>query len=233
MGALLRAVPTRKSFPRGGVSRGHGAQHRRVDRNIRQAPLPTLRRISLSRFSFLLSLPSFSYSLFAFSFATPMRRWRSAGGAQVHARHPSRHAMTGMQTPLSDRHRPPRPPCDHCAPRASPACDRFPQTGQARLFFANRASPTCVRAVRRLAFPATGRSPFGAPRGISGPGPCLPLSGSPSRIVRQPHMPHGSSLPGGAGLANLPGAVANRLRGHHSLAPTCRIASRSAPHERG
>jgi hypothetical protein len=58
MGALLRAVLTRKSFPRGGISRGHGAQHRRVDRNIRQAPLPTLRRISLSRFSFLLSLPS-------------------------------------------------------------------------------------------------------------------------------------------------------------------------------
>jgi hypothetical protein len=44
-----------------------------------------------------------------------------------------------------DRHRPPRPPCDHCAPRASPACDRFPQTGQARLFFAHRAGPTCVR----------------------------------------------------------------------------------------
>jgi hypothetical protein len=36
-------VPTRKGFPRGGVSRGHGAQQRRVDRNIRQAPLPTLR----------------------------------------------------------------------------------------------------------------------------------------------------------------------------------------------
>ena len=53
----------------------------------------------VSRFSFLLSLPSFSYSLFAFSFATPMRRWRSAGGAQVHARHPSRHAMTGMRAP--------------------------------------------------------------------------------------------------------------------------------------
>ena len=113
---------------------------------------------------------------------------------------------------------------------------RFAQTGRTRLaFFAHHGRtrraidlrkpgnhPACMR---RLAFPATGRSPFGAPRGISGPGPCSPLSGSPSRIVRRPCSTHGSSLPGGAGLANLPGAAANRFRRHHSLAPTYRIAS--------
>jgi hypothetical protein len=38
-------------------------------------------------------------------------------------------------------------------------------------------------------------------------------------------MPRGSSLPGGAGLANLPGAAANRLRGRHTLAPPCKNAS--------
>jgi hypothetical protein len=156
------------------------------------------------------------------------RRWRSdACEAPVSACH-DRHA--DASSICANRA---NPPCVHCAPRADPGCDRFAQTGQpTRLVLAaHRASPTC--GVRRLAFPATGRSPFGAPRGISGPGPCSPLSGSPSRIVRQPHMPHGSSLPGGAGLANLPGAAANRFRGHHSLAPPCRIASGGAPLERG
>ena len=181
-------------------------------------------RLSLfaSHHPLLLSLFATHHSPFAsFIRPPPMRSVRSAGGARMHARHPSRHAMTGMQTP-----------------------HRFAQTGRTRLaFFAHHGRtrraidlrkpgnhPACMR---RLAFPATGRSPFGAPRGISGPGPCSPLSGSPSRIVRQPHMPHGSSLPGGAGLANLPGAAANRFRGHHSLAPLYRIASRSSPHERG
>jgi hypothetical protein len=170
MGALLRAVLTRKSFPRGGISRGHGAQHRRVDRNIRQAPLPTLRRISLSRFSFLLSLPSFSYSLFAFSFATPMRRWRSAGGAQVHARHPSRHAMTGMRAP-----------------------------------------------VRRPAFPATGRSPLGAPpwrfstRARARRCPAFP-PGSCGDLVRRT----GHRYPEERVSRAPHGAVANRLRGRHA-----------------
>jgi hypothetical protein len=155
------------------------------------------------------------------------RRWRSdACEAPVSACH-DRHADASL-----DLRRPPRPACVLCAPQASPACDRFPHIGQARRFFANRARPD-MRAVRRLAFPATGRSPFGAPRGISGQGPCSPLSGGPSRIVRRPHSTHGSSLPGGAGLASLPGAAANRIRGHHSLAPTYKNASRSAPHERG
>jgi hypothetical protein len=51
----------------------------------------------------------------------------------------------------------------------------------------------------------------------------------PPRSCGQPHMPHGSSLPGGAGLANLPGAAANRIRGHHSLGPPCKNASRRRP----
>ena len=141
------------------------------------------------------------------------RRWRSdACEAPVSACH-DRHA--DASSICANRA---NPPCVLCAPRADPACDRFAQTGQ--------TSPACMR---RLAFPATGRSPFGAPRGISGPGPCSPLSGSPPRIVRRPYSTHGSSLPGGAGLANLPGAAANRLRGRHSLAPPCRIASRRRP----
>src|SRR3982074_15521 len=79
MGAFLRAGPTRKALRGGIVSRGHGAQHRRVNRNIRQAPLPTLRRNSL--FSFLFSLfyvsPfSLSSSFFSYSlFAAPIEGW--------------------------------------------------------------------------------------------------------------------------------------------------------------
>jgi hypothetical protein len=159
-------------------------------------------RLSNSFFPIRYSLLTIRY----FHSPPPTRGGRSAGGARMHARHPSRHAMTGMQTPLSMR-----------KPGAKPALRSLRTTGGpgVRSICANRASPACMR---RLAFPATGRSPFGAPRGISGPGPCSPLSGIPSRIVRQPHMPHGSSLPGGAGLANLPGAAANRLQGHHSLA---------------
>jgi hypothetical protein len=141
----------------------------------------------VSRFSFLLSLPSFSYSLLAFSFATPMRRWRSAGGAQVHARHPSRHAMTGMRAPC-------QAPC-------------VPSDGT----LASRRSTVA----------------------IFDPGPCSPLSGIPSRIVRRPCSTHGSSLPGGAGLAGPPRRGRKPPPGTPRLAPPNRIASRSAPHERG
>jgi hypothetical protein len=180
---------------------------------------------SSSRFATPYSLLAIRYSPLREGRAE--RRWRSdACEAPVSACH-DRHADASL-----DRHRPPRPACVHCAPRASPACDRFPHIGQARRFFRKSGKPD-MRAVRRLAFPATGRSPFGAPRGISGPGPCSPLSGGPSRIARRPCSPHGSSLPEGAGLASLPGAVANRLRGHHSLAPPCRNASGGAPQERG
>jgi hypothetical protein len=236
----------RAHAPADAPSRGAGATTpgdawaRRED-----APLPTLRFNSLLAIVTHRSLLPIRYSPFATRSlfirhpeGWAERRWRSdACEAPVSACH-DRHADASL-----DLRRPPRPACVLCAPRASPACDRFPHIGQARRFFAksgkarhfsaHRASPTCVRAVRRLAFPATGRSPFGAPRGISGPGPCSPLSGGPSGIVRRPCSTHGSSLPGGAGLASLPGAAANRIRGHHSLAPPCKNASRSAPHERG
>jgi hypothetical protein len=102
---------------------------------------------------------------FVSHFAPPMRGVRSAVGAWMPATHPDRHAMTGVQTPLSNR-RGANPPCVHCAPRANPACVRFARAG--------RPCPACVEAscvTRRRE-----RSPFGAPRGISGPGPCLPLS---------------------------------------------------------
>src|SRR6266481_1829021 len=49
------------------------------------------------------------------------------------------------------------------------------------------------------------RPPLGAPPWrFCGPGLCSPLSGIPSAIVRRPHTTHGSSLPGGPGLAGLP-----------------------------
>jgi hypothetical protein len=104
-----------------------------------------------------------------------------------------------------------------------------PHIGQAR----HAVEASCVPSDGTLAFR---RSTWGFR-----PGPVLAVvsrppipwrrRGIPSGIVRR--SPHGSSLPGGAGLANLPGAAANRLRGRHSLAPPCRIASRSAPQERG
>jgi hypothetical protein len=126
------------------------------------------------------------------------RRWRSdACEAPVSACH-DRHADASLDLQA-----------------ATTALRSLRTTGEPglRSISAHRASPKCVR---RLAVPATGRSPFGAPRGISGPGPCSPLSGGPSRIVRRPHSTHGSSLPGGAGLASLPGAAANRIRGRHT-----------------
>src|ERR1700687_6177146 len=72
-------------------------------------------RLSLfaSRHPLLLSLFATRHSLFAsFIRPPPMRSVRSAGGARMPARHPSRHAMTGMQTP-----------------------HRFAQTGRTRLAF--------------------------------------------------------------------------------------------------
>ena len=51
--------------------------------------------------------------------------------------------------------------------------------------------------------------------------------GSPSGIVRL--SSHGSSLPGGAGLAGLPGTVASRIRRRHGLAPPCKDAPRRRP----
>ena len=212
---------------------GNGARDtRRRSHSRERAPLPTLQFIR-SRYSHPLSSSLLSTSLHSYSQlpneGRAERRWRSdACEAPVSARHDRRADASSICASPGKS-----PPCVRCAPRASPGLRSIcANRATTRLVLAaHRASPTC--GMRRLAFPATGRSPFGAPRGISGPGPCSPLSGSPSRIVRQPHMPHGSSLPGGAGLANLPGAAANRLRGHHSLAPPCRIASGGSPLERG
>ena len=141
-------------------------------------------------------------------------------------RHPYSHAMTGVQAPHRSASPSKSPPCVRCAPQEARGRDRYAQT--------ELRSPICVETscVTRLRV----RSPCGAPRGISGPGPCSPLSfvglclrfdrhrnrpsetsvqasrgslGIPSGIVRL--SSHGSSLPGGAGLASLPGAVANRI----------------------
>ena len=67
---------------------------------VRPPPRPNLRTCSLFathiHSSFLIrTLPS--------SIRPLARGGRSAGGARMHARHPSRHAMTGMQTPLDLR----------------------------------------------------------------------------------------------------------------------------------
>jgi hypothetical protein len=67
--------------------------------------------VTVSTFLVPSSLSPFSLLLFAtpylpfacFCFATPMRGWRSAGGAQVHARHPSRRAIRA-QARACDRH---------------------------------------------------------------------------------------------------------------------------------
>src|SRR3979490_2256754 len=148
MGALLRAVLTRKSFPRGGISRGHGAQHRRVDRNIRQAPLPILRRISLSRFSFLVS----PFPPFLFLLAT-------------------RFFICHPDEEMAERRRRPgacEAPVSACHDRHAGACQA-----------------PCVPSDGTL---ASRRSTVA----IFDPGPCSPLSGIPSRIVRRPCSTHGS-----------------------------------------
>ena len=166
------------------------------------------------------------------------RRWRSdACEAPVSACH-DRHA--DASSICANRA---NPPCVLCAPRADPACDRFAQTGQPP----GLHEASCVPSDGTLAFRrstwdfwpgpvlAVLRPPPPELREI-GTARLKPLSkasrgslGSPSGIVRL--SPHGSSLPEGAGLASLPGAAANRTRGHHSLARHSRIASRSAPHE--
>jgi hypothetical protein len=140
----------------------------------------------------------------------------------------------------NDRPEQKSPPCVRCAPRLPRGRVRCAQTGQAR------------SASRRPAFPAKGRSPFGAPRGIFGPGPCSAVVRPPTLEPRRACARHGrqrcrrgtarlkplskaprggAAVPPGScglrrtghrypedqGLANLPGAAANRLRGHHSL----------------
>ena len=104
--------------------------------------------------------------------------------------------------------------------RYSPSPIRHPDEGMAE----RRQAPGCcvapgsARHDRRagvvLSTPSVlkrgERPPLGAPPWrFCGPGLCSPLSGIPSAIVRRPHTTHGSSLPGGPGLAGLPRGFAD------------------------
>ena len=125
--------------------------------DVRQsAPCPALRNSFLSTHTLHLLLPFF--------ISPPYEERAERRCAWMPATHPDRHAMTGMQTPLSIRTRGEASPCVHCAPRANPACDRFAQPGP--------RSPACVEA---SCVPSDGRSRLRRPRRIPGPGPCLPL----------------------------------------------------------
>jgi hypothetical protein len=90
------------------------------------------------------------------------RRWRlDACDAPRSARHDRR-----ADAPSIGRPEQKSPSCVRCAPQVPRGRDRYAQT--------EPRSPICVETscvTRRRA-----RSPCGAPRGISGPGPCLPLS---------------------------------------------------------
>jgi hypothetical protein len=141
-------------------------------RRAKRAPLPTLRN---SFFSNHFSLPlSTSFSLFLpLREGRAERRWRldacDAPRSACHTRSRKTRVnalVTGMQTPHRSASPSKSPSCVRCAPQFPRGRDRYAQT--------ERPSPICVEAscvTRRRA-----RSPCGAPRGISGPGPCLPLS---------------------------------------------------------
>jgi hypothetical protein len=81
------------------------------------------------------------------------------------------------------------------------------------------------RASRRAHASTRNRPSEASLKGFSG------RLGMPSRIVRL--SPHGSSLPGGAGLANLPGAVANRIGDATAPLRLARTPLEDAPQERG
>ena len=169
---------------------------------------------------------------------------RSAGGAWMPATHPDRPAMTGGQTP----HR------FASLSRARLAFIAHPRLPRGRVRYAAHSGQPARCAVRRPALPGDGkRSPLRRSTWDFWPGPVLaviPSSafakasaelreppvcdlfvkasrgslGSPSGIVRL--SSHGSSLPGGAGLADLPGAVASRI-GDATASP----AIQGSPHE--
>jgi len=160
-------------------------------------------------------------------------------------RHPLSPAMTGGQTPHRTTGPSKCPPCVRCAPQGARGRVRYAQSGP--------ASPHCVEAscvssdwkrspLRRSTWdfwpgPVLAVLPSSAfAKGFGGQGAARlrPLSkasrgslGSPSGIVRL--SSHGSSLPEGAGLADLPGAVASRIRGRHGLTPPCKDAPRRRP----
>ena len=194
---------------------------------VRCAPLCTLEfsHLTTSTNPFPLTAPWRR----CFDFPPPTRGGRSAGGARMHARHPSRRVMTDAQTPLSIR----KP--------GEPALRSLRTTGEPRAAIDLRRPGNHPALREASCVPSDGTLAFRRSTWDFWPGPVLavvsrpPISrrrrGIPSGIVR--HSTHGSSLPGGAGLANLPGAAANRLRGHHNLAPPCKNASGGAPLERG
>ena len=120
------------------ITRGNPTRARTVLRR-HSGDLPTLQFHFSLLTSLLLSLLHFLH------FAPPSRSVRSAGGAWMPATHPDRHAMTGMQTPLSIGKPEAEPALRSLRTTGRPGRDRFAQTGrEARL------------ASRRLAFPAMG-----------------------------------------------------------------------------
>ena len=168
----------------------------------------------------------------SFHFAAPTRGVRSAVGAWMHATHPDRHAMTGMLTPHRTTGPSKRARLAFVAHHESPVAAfdmrrsgkpnlrrgalRYPATGT----LAFRRStwdfwPGPVLAVvppslklRRASPPEPDSVDWNHPSDASFKASRGSL-GTPSGIVRL--SSHGSSLPGGAGLASLPGAVANRI----------------------
>ena len=136
----------------------------------KSAPLPTLH--------FFVFCTHFTSPFSFLPFRCPLegraeRRWRldacDAPRSACHTRSRKTRVnalVTGMQTPHRSASPSKSPSCVRCAPQVPRGCDRSAQT--------EPRSPICVEAscvTRRRA-----RSPCGAPRGISGPGPCLPLS---------------------------------------------------------
>src|SRR6266852_4406416 len=109
--------------------RGHSASKTRVNALMNRASIAFARsslRSGMDRrvkpgdddFDFLYS-PFTSPNSLLVLFPPPTRGGRSADGARVRARHPSRHAMTGMQTPL-----------DRASPGTKPALPSLRTTGE-------------------------------------------------------------------------------------------------------
>jgi hypothetical protein len=133
------------------------------------------------------------------------RRWRSdACEAPVSACH-DRHADASL-----DRHRPPRPACVLCAPRASPACDRFPHIGQ--------AGPICGEA---SCVPSDGTLAFRRSTWDFWPGPVLAVVRHPPSLkLRRASPPQLAASAGygtarqslGGGAAVPPGSCGDLIR---------------------
>jgi hypothetical protein len=196
----------------------------------------------------LLTSPLFSPSFLPFP--GPFARGvRSAGGAWMLATHPDRPAMTGGQTPHRTNSPSKCPPCVHCAPQDARGCVRHAAhwTSKANVrrdVLRNPATGTLAFTALHVGFLARARarrypSPaIAEAMGGIGTTRLQPLAkasrgslGSPSGIVRL--SSHGSSLPEGAGLADLPGAVANRIGDATASLRLTRTPLEDAPQERG